>query len=53
MALKLIKNSNHLHFDINYYLEEILLFCNRNNCDIIRYAYYNDINKVLSEYIIR
>lgn len=49
MALKLIKNSNHLHLDINYYLEEILPFCNKNNCDIIRYEYYNDdINKVLN-----
>ena len=49
MALKLIKNSNHLHFDINYYLEEILPFCNRNNCDIIRYEFYNeDINKVFN-----
>ena len=49
MALKLIENSNHLHFDINYYLEEILPFCNRNNCDIIRYEYYhNDISKVFN-----
>ncbi len=49
MALKLIENSNHLHFDINYYLEEILPFLNRNNCDIIRYEYYHDdINKVFN-----
>ena len=49
MALKLIENSNHLHKDINYYLEKILPFCNRNNCDIIRYEYYHDdINKVFN-----
>ena len=49
MALKLIENSNHLHFDINYYLEEILPFFNRNNCDIIRYEYYHDdVNKVFN-----
>ena len=49
MALKLIKNSNHLHMDINFYLEDILPLCNKNNCNIIRYEYYHDdINKVFN-----
>ena len=49
MALKLIKNSNHLHFDINYYLEEILPIFNKNNCDIIRFEYYHDdINEIFN-----
>lgn len=49
MALKLIKSSNHLHLDINYYLKEILPFCNRNNCDVIRFEHYNDdINNIFN-----
>jgi len=42
MALKLIKNSRHLNLNINYYLQDILSFLNTDNCNIIRYEYYND-----------
>lgn len=49
MALKLIKNSNHLHLDISFYLEEILPFLNKNNCDIIRFENYkDDINRIFN-----
>ena len=49
MALKLIQNSNHLRSNIYWYLDEILPFCNKNNCNLIRYEYYNeDINNILN-----
>ena len=49
MALKLIKVSNHLHLDINYYLEKILPFLNKNNCNVIRFEHYNDdINNIFN-----
>jgi len=48
-AIELIKNSNHLKFDINFYMEEILPICDKNLCDVIRYEHYkDDINKVFN-----
>lgn len=48
-VLKLIKVSNHLHLDINYYLEKILPFLNKNNCNVIRFEHYNDdINNIFN-----
>ena len=48
MASELIKYSNHLHLNIHFYLNRLLPFCNSNNCQVIRYEYYNeDIKEVL------
>lgn len=49
MASQLINYSNHLHLNIHFYLNELLPFCNSNNCQVIRYEHYDDdIKKVLN-----
>lgn len=47
-ASKLIDSCNHLQKDINFYLDDLLNHCNKNNCKVIRYEYFKeDISKVL------
>ncbi len=48
IALKLIKASNHLKFDISFYIRDLLPFLSKDNCQVIRCEYFDkDVKNIL------
>ena len=48
LALKLIQSSNHLKYDINFYLSDLLPFMTKHNCKLIRCEHFDrDVKRVL------